>query len=136
MKKSSIEKVVKKAVLKIHKDTGSVLPDLPSRVKFCFFDSKSMFIPKDGPVPNDGDYHSRVNLDDFIKETDKRIRAGKKLFSGVVVYDPRRASHKTVTWMCPLLERTLDDFKRGNKKFHCIIATSEDKYLEYKKCTK
>lgn len=132
MKESTIEKMVKKAVTKIHEDTGKH----PNRVKFCFFDSKSMFIPKDGPVPNDGPHHSRVDLSDFIKESDKRIREGRKLFSGVVVYDPRNVSHRSASWLCPLLRMTLDDFKRRDKQFHCIIATDKDKYLEYKKCTK
>ena len=136
MKDSSIEKIVKKAVLKIHKKEELPITTLPQRVRFCFFDSRSMFIPDIIPVPGDGPNRARVELSNFIKETDRRIRAGKKLFSGVVVYDPRKVSHNTATWMCPLLERTLKDFKRRDKKFHCIIATHKDKYMEYKKHTK
>jgi hypothetical protein len=133
VKDSSIKKIVKKAVTKIHKDIELVQDNLPQRVVFCFFDSKSMFIPKYGEMPNDGPHRTRVDQADFIKESDKRIREGRKLFSGVVVYDPRQVSHRSATWMCPYLVNTFENFKKRDKKFHCIMATGKDKYLEYKK---
>jgi hypothetical protein len=133
MKESSIKKIVKKAVAKIHEEHVEPGDTIPKRVRFCFFDSRSMFIPGIVEIPGDGPYRGRVNASDLIRETDRRLRAGKKLFSGVIVYDPRRVSHKSETWMCPLLKNTFNDLKAKDKKFHCIMATSGDSYLEYRK---
>lgn len=129
MKTSSIDRIVKKAVTKL------LVSDKISKrvlVKLCFFDSKSLFIPKQTKLPGDP-YGARVDLSDFIKESDKRIKARKKLFSGVIVYDPHRAAYSCSSSMCPILRDMFTSFKKRNSKFHCIIARSKNTFIEYKR---
>ena len=129
MKSSSIEKIVKKAITKIDTEDSKFGTN---RVKMCFFDSKNLFVPKQIGIPGDP-RGSRIDLSDFVKESDKRIRTGRKLFSGVVVYDPYHIAYFSSTSLCPVLADTLDSFKQRDSKFHCILARDKKSYVEYRK---